>query len=310
MKVNALVAFIIVSSALRAEPSLIVVDKGIELAGPFDVPDIRQPPTSSAEATFLSESLSRAPWYLNEMVVNINGTEGAFSNNGLVNSDFFTASVIRSGAELLLWWDITNTGYAVSYISVNFDNNFYHVYLVNDAPTSGTSITVTGNRRDRISHIRMFGYHVPETGMTGSMLTLGLATISCVGSGGDETGETITECAAHKCRRLQLSHYSIRSSMPAGRNHTAAGTNGQKFFIFGGRTSGNTVSIASTTFKFTTPRPARGSGAANRARQFLSCRRREAAWVRRRIMAMNSTSWEERRLRPDLARSRVTSMTE
>ena len=32
-------------------------------------------------------------------------------------------------------------------------------------------------------------------------------------------------------------------SMPAGRNHTAAGTDGKKFYIFGGRTGGNVPSV-------------------------------------------------------------------
>lgn len=177
MKVTAIIVFVIASFTLRAESSLIVTDKGISLAGPFDIPDISQPPTSSAEATFLSGSLSRAPWYLNEIVVSVNGNDGAFSDNGLVKSDFFTVSFIHSGSDLLLSWDLTNTGYAVSYISVNFDNAFYHVYEVNDALASGIPITVTGNLRDTISHVHLFGYRVPESGMTASMLALGLAAI-------------------------------------------------------------------------------------------------------------------------------------
>src|SRR5207253_2395664 len=36
--------------------------------------------------------------------------------------------------------------------------------------------------------------------------------------------------------------WSSIESMPVGRNHAAAGTDGQKLFIFGGRTGGNTLS--------------------------------------------------------------------
>ncbi len=44
-------------------------------------------------------------------------------------------------------------------------------------PASGIPITVTGNLRDTISHVRVFGYRVPESGMTASMLALGLTAI-------------------------------------------------------------------------------------------------------------------------------------
>jgi hypothetical protein len=173
------VAIFLAWFALRASAGavVIVIDKGIFLAGPFGVPDIHRPPSASAEAVFLSGSPSTAPYYLNEFVLNSNASAGQFSNNGWVNGGAFNVSIIQSGTSFSLSWDLSNTHFTVDYLSINFDNPFYHVYQMDDALTLSTPVKVTGNLRDQISHIRFFGYRVPESSPSWVFLVVALAAI-------------------------------------------------------------------------------------------------------------------------------------
>jgi hypothetical protein len=173
------VAIFLVSFALRASAgaAVILIDKGIFLAGPFGVPDIHQPPSASAEAVFLSGSPATAPHYLNEFVLNSDASAGQFSNNGWVTGGAFNVSVIQNGTSCSLSWDLSNTHFMVGYLSINFDNNFYHVYQIDDAVTLSTQAEVTGNSRDQISRVRFFGYRVPESSTSGVFLVVALAAI-------------------------------------------------------------------------------------------------------------------------------------
>ena len=171
--------FLATFAAFRASAgaAVILMDKGIFLAGPFGVPDIHQPPWASGEAVFLSGSPATAPYYLNEFVLNSDASAGQFSNNGWVNGGAFNVSVIQDGTSCFLSWDLSNTHFTVGYLSINFDNPFYHVYQIDDGVTLSTQVEVTGNSRDQISHVRFFGYRVPEPGTTGVFLVIALAAI-------------------------------------------------------------------------------------------------------------------------------------
>ena len=151
-------------------------DKGIYAAGPFDTPDITKPPEACAEAVFVAGSVEHAPFYLNELGMDGGGAQ--FTNNGWVSSAAFTVNVVNGGTGLSIAWDLSGTGYSLTYVSVNFDNNFYHVYSAERLLKSDGTIAITGNQRDAISHVRFFGIRtVPEHGATGGMLCLGLITI-------------------------------------------------------------------------------------------------------------------------------------
>lgn len=155
-------------------------DVGIYQAGPFAVPDITKPPSASAEAVFLAGSTRHAPFYLNEFVVN-GSNSGQWSNNGWVGDQAFDLTVTSNGSRLWIQWDLSGTGYALTFISVNFDNNFYHVYRADRLANSDGIIAVTGNERDIISHIRVFGVRtVPESGATVGMLVMGLVSLSAL----------------------------------------------------------------------------------------------------------------------------------
>ena len=168
--------------ALRASAGavVIVIDKGIFLAGPFGVPNIHQPPSASAEAVFLSGSPSTAPYYLNEFVLNSDASAGQFSNNGWVKGGAFNVNIIQNGTSFSVSWDLSNTHFTVGYLSINFDNPFYHVYEIDDAVTLSTRLKVTGNLRDQISYIRFFGYRVPESGSGAVLLVVALGAIGLV----------------------------------------------------------------------------------------------------------------------------------
>jgi len=43
--------------------------------------------------------------------------------------------------------------------------------------THSTQVEVTGNSRDQISHVRFFGYRVPESSTSGVFLVVALAAI-------------------------------------------------------------------------------------------------------------------------------------
>jgi hypothetical protein len=165
---------LVASTPVRATP--ILQDKGIYLAGPFPVPDITQPPGASAEAVFLAGSVAHAPLYFNELVIAGNG--GQFSNNGWVGSSPFNVSVVNGGRAVWISWDFSGTPYALTYVSVNFNNNFYHVYETSPRVASQGAVEVTGNLRDAMSHIHFFGIgRVPDAGATGSMFALALCVL-------------------------------------------------------------------------------------------------------------------------------------
>jgi hypothetical protein len=159
---------------------VIVIDKGIFLAGPFGVPDIHQPPSASAEAVFLSGSPGTAPYYLNEFVPSSDASAGQFSDNGWVKGGAFKVNTIQNGTSFSVSWDLSNTHFTVGYLSINFDNPFYHVYEIDDGVTLSARVKVTGNLRDQISYIRFFGYPVPESGTAGMSLFVALAAIGLV----------------------------------------------------------------------------------------------------------------------------------
>src|SRR5438067_12149911 len=139
------VAIFVATFALCASAgaAVILIDKGIFLAGPFGVPDIHQPPSASAEAIFLSGSPSTAPYYLNEFVLKSDASAGRFSNNGWVKSAAFNVSIIQNGTSSALSWDLSNTHFTVGYLSINFDNCFYHVYQIDGSVTLSTQVDVT-----------------------------------------------------------------------------------------------------------------------------------------------------------------------
>ena len=85
--------------------------------------------------------------------------------------------MIQHGASLSLAWDLSKTGFSVGYLSVNFDNGFYHVYQTDDTATAFTRVHVTGNLRDDIAHIRFFGDRVPEPGSNVLFPAVGLTAI-------------------------------------------------------------------------------------------------------------------------------------
>jgi hypothetical protein len=175
----AVIAVLTVHASVNAT---LLQDRGIFLAGPFETPDIHQPPGASAEAVFLAGPVSRAPLFLNELVVASNGSNCTFSNNGWVDGSFFTANIAQNGRMVRISWDLSGTSYALTYISVNFDNNFYHVYHgAKPLFQSEGQITVTGNLRDVISHIHFFGVStVPDAGGTAAMLVAGLCSLFIV----------------------------------------------------------------------------------------------------------------------------------
>lgn len=168
------------SSYRASAGAVLIVDKGIFLAGPFGVPNIHQPPSASAEAIFLSGSPSTAPYYLNEFVLNSDASAGQFSNNGWVKGGAFNVNIIQNGTSFSVSWDLSNTHFTVGYLSINFDNPFYHVYEIDDAVTLSTRVKVTGNLRDQISYIRFFGYPVPESGTGGVLLLVAVGAIGLV----------------------------------------------------------------------------------------------------------------------------------
>jgi hypothetical protein len=156
-------------------------DIGIYQAGPFPVPDITKPPSASAEAVFLAGSTQHAPFYLNEFVVN-SSNSGQWSNNGWVGGQAFDPTVTSNGSQIWIQWNLSGTGYALTFISVNFDNDFYHVYRADRLANSDGIIAVTGNQRDMISRIRVFGVRtVPEGATTVGMLVMGLASLGALG---------------------------------------------------------------------------------------------------------------------------------
>src|SRR5207248_9386197 len=108
---------------------------------------IHHQPSASAEAVFLSGSAATAPYYLNEFVLNSDGSAGQFSNNGWVNGGAFNVSVIQDGTSCFLSWDLSNTHFTVGYLSINLDNPFYHVYQFDDGVTLSTQLELIGNSR-------------------------------------------------------------------------------------------------------------------------------------------------------------------
>ncbi len=89
--------------------------------------------------------------------------------------------------------------------------------------------------------------------------------------------------------------------MPAGRNHAAGGGDGKKFFVFGGRTGGNKVSVGYASVQIYDPATNRWFGADRQAPPFHLCRSGEEAWEKPLFTKVNFTSWEERlhRQEPD-----------
>lgn len=173
-----LIAMAIVGATASGQATLLQ-DRGIFLAGPFPTPDIHQPPSASAEAVFLAGSVERAPLFLNELVVASNGSGYEFSNNGWVDGSYFTAQVAQSGKVVWISWDLIGTRYALSYISVNFDNSFYHVYNCDPSFRSEGQVAVTGNLRDVISHIHFFGVStVPDSAATVILFGLSLGALA------------------------------------------------------------------------------------------------------------------------------------
>jgi hypothetical protein len=123
---------------------------------------------------FVAGSRERAPLFLNELVVGPNDSHIEFSNNGWVNGSAFDVSVTNDGSVVWIGWDLSGTGYAMTYISVNFDNDFYHVYNSDPLSRSNGQVAVTGNLRDVISHIHFFGVStVPDSATTIIMLGIG-----------------------------------------------------------------------------------------------------------------------------------------
>jgi hypothetical protein len=172
------VVLTLVALVTRAEGTLLQ-DKGIYLAGPFPTPDIHHPPSASAEAVFLAGSTANAPYFLNELIVSPNGSQLWFSDNGWLSGNAFAGTLWEAGSSVSLAWNLAGSGFAITYISVNFNNNFYHVYSVSPSLRSDGQISVTGNLRDVISHIHFFGVRtVPETGMTAVLLLLGLSGLA------------------------------------------------------------------------------------------------------------------------------------
>ncbi len=85
------------------------------------------------------------------------------------------------------------------------------------------------------------GTNMPFTSGAASSALIGGKMYIAGGIDGAETG-TITSAAAYD---PTLNTWSSIASMPAGfgRNHAASGTDGQRLFIFGGRTGGNVVDL-------------------------------------------------------------------
>jgi hypothetical protein len=172
-----LIAMAMVGAAATGKATLLQ-DRGIFLAGPFPTPDIHQPPSASAEAVFLAGSTANAPLFLNELVVASNGSSCTFSNNGWVDGSFFTASPIKGGSSTLISWDLSGTGYALTYVSVNFNNDFYHVYSSSPSFQSEGQVAVSGNLREVISHIHFFGVTTtPDSASTFGLLGISLSTL-------------------------------------------------------------------------------------------------------------------------------------
>lgn len=153
-------------------------DRGIFLAGPFSTPDIHQPPSASAEAVFLAGSTANAPLFLNELVVAPDGSGCTFSNNGWVNGSFFTASAIKEGSSTLISWNLSGTDYALTFVSVNFNNDFYHVYNSSPSSRSEGQVVVTGNLREVISHVHFFGVSTaPDSASTLGLLGMAVSML-------------------------------------------------------------------------------------------------------------------------------------
>jgi hypothetical protein len=174
-------------AGLKATP--ILKDRGIYLAGPFAEPDITKPPSASAEAVFVAGAHRAAPFFLNDLVIATPGRDGDFSNNGWVNGSAFSVAVSRTADVCWLTWNLRGTGYALTDISVNFDNIFYHLYGTQPSFRSTGVVEVTGNMLDPISHIHFFGIRtVPEGGTTGALLVLALAFVTLLRPGARRRG--------------------------------------------------------------------------------------------------------------------------
>ena len=165
-----------VCQPLRA--NTLLNDKGIFLEGPFPVPDITQPPGASAEGVFLAGSAANAPLFFNQLLIDGAAQQGVFSNDGWVSGSAFHIDVANNGSSVWVSWDLSGTHYALTYICVNFDNTFYHVYGTNPLTKSDGAVLVTGNMLDPISRIHFFGVStVPENGSTGLMLLAATAVV-------------------------------------------------------------------------------------------------------------------------------------
>ncbi|MBV9010412.1 MAG: hypothetical protein JO354_14805 [Verrucomicrobia bacterium] len=174
-----LLALISLPACGHLRANTLLQDKGIFLAGPFPVPDIHQPPSASAEAVFLAGSVANAPLFFNQFLIDGATPQGQFSNDGWVNGSAFHVDVINNGGSAWVSWDFSGTHYALTYISVNFDNTFYHVYGTDPLAKSEGAVFITGNNLDPISHIHFFGVStVPESGSSAVMLLMAVLGVA------------------------------------------------------------------------------------------------------------------------------------
>ena len=133
------------------------------------------------------QSLNYSLTYLNAF-----DADGDWDNRGAVDSSHFGTTMIDGGVHANISWDLSTTGYQLSYVLVK-DGNYgpgdflYHLYGVTPDEvfnSKGDQFVTVDNRGVRlITYISFFGVPgnpVPEGGTTLVFLGFGLGTIGLI----------------------------------------------------------------------------------------------------------------------------------
>ena len=133
------------------------------------------------------QSLNYSLTYLNAF-----DADGDWDNRGAVDSSHFGTTMIDGGVHANISWDLSTTGYQLSYVLVK-DGNYgpgdflYHLYGVTPDEvfdSKGDQFVTVDNRGVRlITYISFFGVPgnpVPEGGTTLVFLGVGLGTIGLI----------------------------------------------------------------------------------------------------------------------------------
>jgi hypothetical protein len=182
LKYLALTALALAAFALPARADLIDLGQRSLMGGLGD---------PAGEAAFIEMDQGLAPGSLTYLQKFDN--PGGFDTgmDPAVDPTHFGVTIIDSGANAQVNWDLSNTGFQLSYVLVKdgVDSEtklqLYHLYGVtaDQVFNSNGDQLVTINGSKNISHISFFGMPgnmVPDGGSTVALLGLGLATIGLI----------------------------------------------------------------------------------------------------------------------------------